>query len=110
MVVIEPSLFPPLWVQIGLHVPHLLEIPATRPSLGFLELCGRDYRVSVHGVALSLESNPWSGSIAPSKRARWLGSLLSPRCSEGTGGSNPACSSGQTVREPSVPPSISCRE
>ena len=93
---IEPSLFPHCGVQIGLRVPHLTEIAATRPSLGFLEvhaenymaarqtwigfleIVRRDYRVSVHGVALSLGSNRWSGSIAPSKRARWLGSLLSP--------------------------------
>ena len=58
---------------IGLRLPHLAEIAATRPQLGFLEVHAenymaetaaldrlvelrRDYPVSVHGVALSLGS------------------------------------------------------
>jgi len=60
-------------VGIGLHLPHVSEIAAARPRLGFLEvhaenymaetpaldrLLGlrRDYPVSLHGVALSLGS------------------------------------------------------
>jgi hypothetical protein len=58
---------------IGLRLPHVAEIAATRPKLGFLEVHAenymaetaaldcllelrRDYPVSVHGVALSLGS------------------------------------------------------
>jgi uncharacterized protein len=58
---------------IGLRLPHVAEIAATRPELGFLEVHAenymaetaaldrlvelrRDYPVSVHGVALSLGS------------------------------------------------------
>src|SRR5437764_1168387 len=58
---------------IGLRLPHVAETAATRPRLGFLEVHAenymaetaaldrllelrRDYRVSVHGVALSLGS------------------------------------------------------
>jgi hypothetical protein len=60
-------------VGIGLRLPHVLEIAATRPRLGFLEVHAenymaetpaldrllelrRDYPVSLHGVALSLGS------------------------------------------------------
>jgi uncharacterized protein len=64
----------PNWsTGIGLRSPHLAEIAATRPELGFLEVHAenymaetaaldrllelrRDYPVSVHGVALSLGS------------------------------------------------------
>src|SRR5215469_633186 len=70
-VVTEHSRFPHGLVGIGLRVPHLAEVSATRPRMGFLEvhaenymlqvealdrLLGlrRDYPVSVHGVALSL--------------------------------------------------------
>jgi uncharacterized protein (UPF0276 family) len=60
-------------VGIGLRSPHVSEIAATRPELGFVEVHAenymaetsaldrlvelrRDYRVSLHGVALSLGS------------------------------------------------------
>jgi uncharacterized protein (UPF0276 family) len=60
-------------VGIGLRSPHVSEIAATRPAIGFLEVHAenymaetpaldrllelrRDYRVSLHGVALSLGS------------------------------------------------------
>ncbi len=60
-------------VGIGLRLPHVLEIAASRPGLGFLEVHAenymaetpaldrllelrRDYPVSLHGVALSLGS------------------------------------------------------
>src|SRR6516162_6980175 len=60
-------------VGIGLHLPHVSEIGAARPRLGFLEVHAenymaetlaldrllelrRDYSVSLHGVALSLGS------------------------------------------------------
>src|SRR3974390_1238091 len=60
-------------VGIGLRSPHVSEIAATRPKLGFLEVHAenymaetaaldrllelrRDYPVSIHGVALSLGS------------------------------------------------------
>src|SRR5260370_35954132 len=60
-------------VGIGLRLPHISEIAATRPGLGFLEVHAenymagtpalgrlldlrRDYPVSLHGVALSLGS------------------------------------------------------
>ncbi len=60
-------------IGIGLRAPHLAEIAATRPALGFLEVhaenymgggpaltrlerLGRDYRLSLHGVGLSLGS------------------------------------------------------
>jgi hypothetical protein len=58
-------------VGIGLRLPHVSEIAASRPGLGFLEVHAenymaetaaldrlielrRDYPVSLHGVALSL--------------------------------------------------------
>src|SRR5260370_8865106 len=60
-------------VGIGLRAPHVSEIAATRPELGFLEVHAenymaetpaldrllelrRDYPVTLHGVALSLGS------------------------------------------------------
>jgi uncharacterized protein (UPF0276 family) len=60
-------------VGIGLRLPHVLEIAATRPAIGFLEVHAenymaetpaldrllelrRDYPLSLHGVALSLGS------------------------------------------------------
>ena len=64
----------PNWsTGIGLRSPHLAEIAATRPELGFLEVHAenymsggpaarrldavrRDYPVSIHGVGLSLGS------------------------------------------------------
>ena len=73
MIVTEP---PPLFTcsaGIGLRLPHVAEIAAARPDLGFIEVHAenyiaetaaldrllelrRDYPVSVHGVALSLGS------------------------------------------------------
>jgi uncharacterized protein len=66
-------LIPSCSVGIGLRLPHVSEIAATRPELGFLEVHAenymterpaldrllalrRDYPVSLHGVALSLGS------------------------------------------------------
>ena len=59
---------------IGLRLPHVVELAAIRPKLGFLEVHAenymaetaaldrllelrRDYPVSLHGVALSLGSD-----------------------------------------------------
>src|SRR5690242_21478466 len=64
---------PRVWAGIGLRLPHVSEIAATRPALGFLEVHAenymaetpaldrllelrRDYEVSLHGVALSFGS------------------------------------------------------
>jgi uncharacterized protein (UPF0276 family) len=71
--VTDPATFPRSISGIGLRLPHLTEIEAMRPPLGFLEAHAenymvdgvaldrllrlrRDYPVSVHGVALSLGS------------------------------------------------------
>ena len=73
MIVTEPPRLSNRDVGIGLRLPHVAEIAAARPDLGFIEVHAenymaetaaldrlfelrRDYPVSVHGVALSLGS------------------------------------------------------
>ena len=73
MLVTNPPLLSKCNAGIGLRLPHLAEIAAARPDLGFIEVHAenymaetaaldrllelrRDYPVSVHGVALSLGS------------------------------------------------------
>ena len=73
MLVTNPSLLSKCNAGIGLRLPHVAEIAAARPHLGFLEVHAenymaetapldrllelrRDYPVSIHGVALSLGS------------------------------------------------------
>jgi uncharacterized protein len=71
--VTEYGRMPRVWAGIGLRLPHVSEIAATRPRLGFLEVHAEnymaetpalqrllalrhDYPISLHGVALSLGS------------------------------------------------------
>src|SRR5262249_62404964 len=88
-------------VGIGLHLPHVSEIGAARPRLGFLEVHAenymaetpaldrllelrRGYPVSLHGVALSLGSAerlhpfpplPFQGAIHAVRATLRLGDL-----------------------------------
>jgi hypothetical protein len=73
MIVTKPPPLANRSAGIGLRLPHVAEIAAKRPHLGFLEVHAenymaetaaldcllelrRDYQVSIHGVALSLGS------------------------------------------------------